>query len=101
MLLGFTVKGKDLEVDVEHILYLSRRNLETLLSKLDRAEKGETTFCSIIKYNDPSMTHRQTMDSCMIIAVPNDEYYEQRKAGRMIGADEERISKPAAGVMED
>jgi len=30
-------------------IYLTRRNLETLLSKLDRAKRGELTDCTIIK----------------------------------------------------
>ena len=35
------------------VVYLSRRNLLTLLSKLDRLEAGEPTACMIIKKADP------------------------------------------------
>ena len=56
-------------------IYLTRRNLLTLLSKLDRDDAGEKTECSIIKYKQPVAAYQQTMDSIMVIAVQDDEYY--------------------------
>ncbi len=72
-------------------IYLSRRNLLVLLSKLDRFESGESTFCTIIKYKQPNAVNfDQTMDSVMIQAVPDKEYYEahDRPAGKVIPEDE-------------
>jgi len=61
-------------------IYLSRRNLLTLLSKLDRNKNGEETACAIIKPNNrPSF--QNTMDMCKITAVDDDEYYKDFEAG--------------------
>ena len=35
-------------------VYLSKRNLLTLLSKLERLERGEETACAIVKYANPT-----------------------------------------------
>ena len=63
------------------IIYLSERNLRTLLSKLERYKNGEETECAIIKYqnlNDPVF---QSMDAVYVAAVLDDEYYINRKSG--------------------
>ena len=58
------------------IVYLSRRKLNTLLSKLDRKQAGDTTACSIIKSQTPEMLeHWQAMKEVQIIAVKDSEYY--------------------------
>lgn len=56
-------------------VYLSRRNLLTLLSKLDRDAAGEETACTLVKNQSPSAAYRQTMKSIAVIAVQDDEYY--------------------------
>lgn len=70
-------------------VYLSRRNLLTLLSKLDRKAKGETTFCEVWKLDDqhPTMSSTPTR----IIAVENEDYYIDREPGDVVVADRERI----------
>lgn len=62
---------------------LSRRNLLTLLSKLDRKAAGEETLCTIIKY-DPEMA--------IITAVEDKECYKDRNPGRVLPADEPQCS---------
>ena len=57
-------------------VYLSRKNLQNLLSKLDRQLAGENTKCTIIKYKSGVNSFQQTMDSIEVIAVENKEYYE-------------------------
>ncbi len=81
-------------------IYLSRRNLLALLSKLDRNQVAEVSACTIIKYRGDG-PFRQSMDSCMVTAVEDDEYYsnEGRPAGAMHPADEEKLPKPAMGVI--
>jgi len=69
-------------------IYLSRKNLLTLLSKLDRFAAGEETKCSIIKYENPLDPYCQTMDEVMVIAIPDESYYVNRPAGVMHPKDE-------------
>lgn len=61
-----------------NVLFLSRRNLLTLLSKLDRKDAGEETQCSIIKHKLVAGEFVQTMDSIKITAVNDTEYYDSQ-----------------------
>lgn len=66
-------------------LYLSERNLRTLLSKLDRFKNGDPTHCTLVKYRGPSIEYRQSMDTVYVVAVPDDVYYpsQSRDAGEV------------------
>lgn len=75
----------------QHTLYLSRRNLLALLSKLDRQEAGDETACAIVKYANPSGPYCNTIDQVMVIAVPDDEFYANRQPGAMHPLDEVRL----------
>ena len=73
----------------ENKLYLSKRNLLVLLSKLERLEAGDSTQCAIIKYaNHLDPYNMSGMDECMVIAIPDDKYYTNRSAGAMHPQDE-------------
>jgi len=80
-------------------IYLSRRNLLALLSKLDRDAKGDDTACAIIKHQQPTPEYRQTMDTVMVIAVQDEDYYvaQKRSAGEMHPLEEAVITKPSTG----
>ena len=67
------------------VIYLSRRNLLTLLSKLDRQVNGEDTACTIIKHQQQGKPYAQTMDECYVVAIEDEEYYggQERSAGTM------------------
>ena len=70
------------EFGEDNVLYLSKRNLLTLLSKLERFEKGEETKCAIIKKaNSLDPYCMQGIDSCMIVAIPDEKYYVGREPG--------------------
>jgi len=69
-------------------LYLSRRNLLTLLSKLDREARGELTSCTIIKQKVVTDPFVQTMDICRVVAVEDSEYYTNREAGPVHPSDD-------------
>lgn len=69
-------------------IYLSRRNLLTLLSKLDRQRDGETTACTVIKFRNEKDPFTQSMDSIAVTAVEDDVYYANRNAGPMHPNDE-------------
>jgi hypothetical protein len=69
-------------------IYLSQRNLLTLLSKLDRFEQGQETQCAIVKYANPLDPYCNTVDEVMVIAVPDDKFYTQRSPGVMHPLDE-------------
>jgi len=64
-------------------IYLSERNLRTLLSKLERKAKGEDTQCTLIKYREASPKFPQTALMAVVIAVPDDEYYFDREPGEV------------------
>ena len=75
----------------QHTLYLSRRNLLALLSKLDRQAAGDETACAIIKYNNPADLYCNTMDQVTVIAVADDKFYADRSPGVMHPADEAKL----------
>ena len=50
-------------------VYLTRRNLLTLISKLDRKGKGEITACTIVKADNLHEKYPQTMKSLSVVAV--------------------------------
>jgi hypothetical protein len=64
-------------------IYLSRRNLLTLLSKLDRKKKGDSTYCTIIKNDNAHPIFPQTMTSVAVIAVEDEDYYIDREVGKI------------------
>jgi hypothetical protein len=71
-------------------VFLSRRNLLVLLSKLDRKRAGEQTACTLIKNDDQHSKYPQTMPSVSITAVEDDEYYTTRAPGEVFPSDEPR-----------
>ena len=70
-----------------NIVYLSRRNLLTLLSKLDRAAGGDETKQTLIKYD---VTHPLYPCSGVtaVVAVEDAEYYSERAPGGLHPSDE-------------
>lgn len=74
-------------------VFLSRRNLLALLSKLDRAAAGEVTACTIIKHNGQDPRFDQTMPICAVTAIEDAVYYGTRQPGAMHPADEPVTSK--------
>lgn len=73
-------------------VFLTRRNLLTLLSKLDRAGSS-STLCSIVKNDDTHPKYPQSMPLIVITAVEDDDYYTDRSAGPVHPIDEARIVK--------
>jgi len=63
------------------IVYLSRRNLLTLLSKLDRDASGDSSACTIIKRDNQHPTYPQTMKEIEVVAVEDHKYYVDRQPG--------------------
>ena len=71
-----------------HQIYLSRRNLLALLSKLDRQAAGDETACAIVKYSNPADPYCNTIDQVVVTAVADEEFYANRAPGAMHPADE-------------
>ena len=69
-------------------VYLTRRNLLSLLSKLDRAKAGEQTACALIKNDNAHPVYPQTMKSIWVQAVEDDAYYIDREAGDVHPSDD-------------
>lgn len=69
-------------------IFLTRRNLLTLLSKLDRKVKGDKTECAIVKFSAPGK-FVQSVDAATIIAVEDAEFYgdKDRDPGAVHSAD--------------
>ncbi len=72
-------------------IFLSRRNLLTLLSKLDRAKQGESTTRTIIKSDDKHPKYPQTCKIMIVTAVEDEEYYSDRLPGQILKKDEDRL----------
>ena len=69
-------------------VFLSRRNLLTLLSTLDRQAAGDSTACTIIKHDNQHPLFPQTMERIEVTAVEDDAYYLDRVAGAVHPQDE-------------
>ena len=65
---------------------LSRRNLLTLLAKLDRVQKGEQSSCMIVKGDNrhPKELYRQSHSQIVVMAVEDEDYYTDRMPGPTI-----------------
>lgn len=72
-------------------LYLTRRNILTLLSKLDRKRNGEDSYCSIIKNDNQHSIYPQTMQSCLVTAIEDEDYYTDRDAGEVLDKDHDSL----------
>jgi hypothetical protein len=70
-------------------LYLTRRNLVTLLSKLDRckADGPNTSACTIVKSDTLHWIYPCT-DIIRVTALENEAYYTDREAGKVWPEDE-------------
>ena len=68
-------------------VYLTRRNLLTLLAKLDRVKKGEESHCTIIKKDTKHLKY-PCSDMIVVAAVEDDEYYTNRNPGPISKEDE-------------
>ena len=75
----------------QHQIYLSKRNLLALLSKLDRLENGDETACAIVKYANPSDPYCNTIDQVVVTAVADEEFYANREPGVMHPLDEANL----------
>jgi hypothetical protein len=79
-------------------LYLTRRNLLTLLSKLDRAKAGEETFRTIVK-TDVQHPAYPCSDVIRITAIEDADYYTDREPGPMHELDEQVVDRERAFEM--
>lgn len=70
-----------------HHIYLSRRNLLTLLSKLDRQKDGQKTTVTIVKNDTVHPKYPATVVT-IVTAVEDDDYYYERRPGRVHPRDE-------------
>ena len=52
-----------------HKVYLSRRNIQSLINKLDRVKTGEYSACTLIKRDNLHAKYPQTMESCSVTSV--------------------------------
>ena len=72
-------------------VYLTRRNLRTLLAKLDRnLEVPNSSACAIIK-TDTVHPKYPCSDAVEVIALEDAEYYTERAPGRMHPAEEAKL----------
>jgi hypothetical protein len=69
-------------------LYLSRRNLQTLLNKLDRTAAGDPSACTLIKRDNVHPTHASSMAFCAVVAVEDEDYYTDRAPGDIHNKDQ-------------
>ena len=72
-------------------IYLTRRNLLSLLNKLDRKAEGEDTACTLIKRDNQHPKYPQTLSECSVTAVEDVDYYSHRSAGEVLPVDDPNI----------
>lgn len=70
------------------VVYLSRRNLLTLLSKLDRKAMGEATQCTLLKNDNRHPVYPASMPAIKVVAIEDAEYYVDRPAGEVHPKDD-------------
>jgi hypothetical protein len=68
-------------------LYLTRRNLLTLLSKLDRVRRGETSACTLVKQDTLHPIYPCSAVT-LVTALEDEAYYTDRPAGPVHALDE-------------
>jgi hypothetical protein len=68
-------------------VYLSRRNLLVLLSKLDRVKEGDHSACTLIKSDNTHPKYPQTMPDIVVTAVEDTDYYIERTPGAIFHKD--------------
>ena len=56
-----------------HKVYLSRRNIQSLLNKLDRVKSGDFSNVTLIKCDNLHAKYPQTMEACRVTGVEKDE----------------------------
>ena len=71
-------------------VYVTRRNLLTLLSKLDRNAKGDASARTIIK-RDTTHPKDPCSDVVWIVALEDAEYYTDRTPGPIHPDEEAKI----------
>lgn len=69
-------------------IFLSRRNLLTLLSKLDRVKEGDFSACTIVKRDTAHPKYPQTIDEIVVTAIEDEDYYIDRCAGAVHPLDD-------------
>ena len=76
--------GINVVIDGEVRVFLTRRNLETLISKLDanKAHAG-TSACTLVKQDVTHPRYPQTHPTIVVKALEDDEYYTDREPGRV------------------
>lgn len=71
--------------------YLTRRNLLTLLNKLDRAKREPgSTKCQIVKRDTKNPKYPQSHMFITVTAVEDEDYYEDRNPGKVHPEDDPR-----------
>jgi hypothetical protein len=68
-------------------VYLTRRNLLTLLAKLDRQAQGDMTACTIVKTDTKHSLYPCT-DTIVVTAIEDAIYYIDREPGEVLAVDE-------------
>ena len=79
-------------------VFLSRRNLETLLAKLDAKAAGEQTACTIMKM-DTDHPKYPCSNPIICTAVENSDYYVDRLPGAVHPREEEKL-KSCEAILE-
>lgn len=71
-------------------VFLSRRNLITLLSKLDRNRSGDSppSLCTLIKRDNNHPKYPQTIPEIVVTAIEDTDYYMDREPGVVHPLDE-------------
>lgn len=70
-------------------LFLSRKNLQTLIEKLDAVKEGRSSKCTIVKHDTTHPVYPMTqtgegwLGSVTVTALEDEEYYIDREPGKV------------------
>jgi hypothetical protein len=62
-------------------VYLSRRNLLTLLNKLDGVREGRPSECTLVKHDNKHPRFPSSHPAIFVTAVEDEDYYTDREPG--------------------
>lgn len=73
-------------------VYLSRRNLNTLLNKLNGVKEGRGSFCSLIKNDTIHPKYPASHSDIVVTAVEDEDYYMDRAPGEVRKEDDPKLT---------
>lgn len=79
-------------------VFLSIRNVQTLLNKLDRNAAGDASACTIVKRDNVHPVYPQTMSACRVTASETVQLYDRTTAEHIVVVARQALVNLLAGL---